>query len=133
MNDTTRAERKAFLTGLRNFADFMESHPDMPLGWYGVTFSHWSMSREELTAIIRQLGSVTKNFESSYIEVKKDFGGNVKYEVNIHRDQVCERVVIGTRTVPASTSPERVEDIVEWRCSDTAFLAPRATEEEDGK
>jgi hypothetical protein len=38
------------------------------------------------------------------------------------RDAVCEKKVIGTKVIPASVTPERIEEIVEWDCKPVSLL-----------
>ena len=38
------------------------------------------------------------------------------YQVYIMRNQVCERIVTGTKEVPAISYPAHTEEIVEWKC-----------------
>ena len=42
---------------------------------------------------------------------------------NCDREAVCVKKVVGTKVVPAYTSPERIEEIVEWDCQKIAFTA----------
>lgn len=43
---------------------------------------------------------------------------------SVHREAVCERVVVGTRAVPEKTTPAHTEEIVEWKCGSILAAAP---------
>lgn len=44
----------------------------------------------------------------------------IRYTAN--REAVCTRKVVGTEVIPAYTTPERVQDVVEWECEKVALL-----------
>lgn len=125
----------ALSTGLREAADLLDQHPDLPqtyitVGSWGVTVS-WQLTIEypddlpaqkaELARIVRTIGGKwdkaqfgdTFHFRRTY--------GLLKLDAYVDRPAVCERVVTGTTTVtiPAKAAePERTETVetVEWRC-----------------
>jgi hypothetical protein len=73
------------------------------------------LAKDELVALVRWLGGA-KKFASdwSFYVVGKRDGVEVTGFAR-DRGEVCERVVVGKRTVPAA--PEHEEEIVEWKCS----------------
>lgn len=104
--------RQQVVQGLREFADFLEAHPDAPFSrnW----LIEYVPTREDLIKAARIMGSFDKKPDTDYFGVNRNFGP-ITYRVYTERTKVCERVVIGTRTVPAQA--ERTEDIVEWKCA----------------
>lgn len=126
-------ERAATVAGLRAAADFFEANPDAPMP-FGVDLGRHMNDRDEFVSAVRALGSARKDFGSTYAQVARSFGGGVEIRYQAYREQVCERVVVGTRQVeveeadPAAVAAlpkfkrtETVED-VEWRCE--PLLAP---------
>ena len=119
---------------LREAADLLESHPDLPqpyvtsssagtahMAWYLAVHGYDLAEQKQLAArIIRAIGGAwAKN-------PGEDFNftatrGLVGLTVQVKREAVCRRKVVGTETVtiPAKPAePERTveQDIVEWDC-----------------
>jgi hypothetical protein len=105
-------ERQALIQGLRDFADFLESNEGVPTPC-GSGFDAFVQTKEELAAAARAIGNSTKEVLNQWYYLHKAFGP-VRYDVNIAREKVCVKKVIGTKTVPQHT-----EEIVEWECSDS--------------
>lgn len=113
-------------------ADYLREHPSLPVPttfWMGTeTFSICYVDdRAELQAVARELGSAIKGFDDDSAWVSKKFGP-VELRYYVSRNEVCERVVTGTREVvkqvpTAFEAQTVVEEIVEWRCDDS-ILAP---------
>lgn len=130
-------DRAATIAGLRAAADFFEQTPDAPLP-YSIDLGVHCFGREEFVTAVRALGNARKDFSSAYAEAGRDFGGGVQIRYQAARDQVCERVVVGTETreveepdpdaVAALPKVKRTEVVeqVEWRCE--PLLAPPASE-----
>lgn len=130
-------ERTAYTNGLRAFADWLDAHPEVPLPNDGKSsFSALGsfvldddQARETLAAVARALpGKVDKDYSGeSYMRVHGVVDGiHVSYVCN--REAVCERVVVGQRTVSkevpvAYEEREVTEDVVEWRCDDGIMRA----------
>lgn len=126
-------ERAATIAGLRAAADFFEATPDAPLP-YSINLGLHLFTREEFVSAVRALGKARKNFSTGYAEAKREFGGRVEIRYQAYREQVCERIVVGTKQVETEKpDPEaiaalpkvkRVETVeeVEWRCE--PLLAP---------
>lgn len=129
MVEREREQRAAQITGLREVADFLEQHPELPMP-SGLNYMGRHLnSRDELVAAARALGRADKDFSTDYAQIKRTFSGGVALAYQAVREQVCERVVVGTRKVvveepdpeqvaalPKVRRIEKVED-VEWRCS----------------
>jgi hypothetical protein len=132
VQNTTRAE---YAAGLRAFADLIDANPDLPLPVQDkFEWTIWPSAVDDVKAEIARIrrllpGRFDKNdtadaYNSKYFELRGHLHG-IPLVISTYREQVCERVVVGTRqvtkTVPAPDAPmvevtETVED-VEWRCS----------------
>lgn len=130
MHDERRAQT---IAGLRAAADFFEANPDAPIA-YSIDLGYHCSDRDEFVAAVRALGSARKDFNSTFAQAGRRFGGGVEVRYQAYRDQVCERVVVGTKQVeveepdpevvaalPKVKRTETVEE-VEWRCE--PLLAP---------
>jgi hypothetical protein len=90
--------------------------------WY-LTDLSTEQKREKLQDLARRLGTAEKQYSGDFFWLKKQFGDTVHFKVTSERVTVCERIVTGLKTIPAApecilpASPERTEEIVEWRCS----------------
>jgi hypothetical protein len=118
-------ERAAYTAGLRQLADWLDANPDIELPWTGGVYQPFQLgvwlSKEELAEIVRALpGRVEKEFDETVVRVNATFDG-LRVQAYSGRNEVCERIVVGTETVtvPAvDAAPERTEEreVVEWRC-----------------
>lgn len=143
--DPARVEADALAAGLRQFADLIAANPEVvPFVRYGLTdggiVAPMARADDEAAALrtlaraaLRAGGTVTKNARGKYFDLFVHLGP-VKVQFIADRDEVCERVVVGTRevteevpdpdalaAVPKITVTKTVED-VEWRCG--SLLAP---------
>lgn len=118
------ARREAFVQSLRALAFFLEDNPQVPAP-FNDTMNIFVHGREELAAIART-GNWTKQYSGNYFTLAKAFGEDLSYEVNASRDQVCRKVVTGTRIVPYRPSePEHEEPIEEWICDEASLLGSK--------
>jgi hypothetical protein len=126
--------RAEFAAGLRAFADLIDANPDLPLPVQDkFEWTVWPSAVADVKAEIARIrrllpGRFDKNdtsdyYNSKYFELRGQLRG-LPLVISTYREQVCERVVVGTRavtkTVPAPDAPMvevtvTVED-VEWRC-----------------
>lgn len=106
---------------LRQFADWLEmleaTEPDIAKEVY-MSFSCWVYEPEKIRRMARALAPCNKRYGESWMELSRWFG-QIRFEANINRDQVCTKRVVGTRTRIEPARPERVieEEIVEWDCA----------------
>lgn len=130
-------QRTAVVDGLRQLADFIESHPDMPLPTCRGSIYLWGDdAKTQLANIATSLGTAAKKADEFYYGLTKDFGP-VSLSVKASRENVCERVVVGTKTTEYLVPPPGVEmekrihteEIVEWVCP-PSILAMAAAEPE---
>jgi len=148
MTDT----RQAFIDGLHQIASFLAEHPEVPLpalgsyaaGSFLPTLSIFTQAqsgdekrdqRAMLADIARAMGKAEKSTRHEFA-IWRQFAG-VALVAYAQRDEVCERVVTGTRevteevrdpealaAVPLVSVTKVIED-VEWVC--TPLLKPAAT------
>ena len=84
---------------------------------------HGASARRTQTASESALAPCRKEWRDVGLTISRDFGG-VRLEAFLLRAEVCERVVTGTREVPAQVTPAHTEEVVEWQCS--PLLADRS-------
>lgn len=133
---TTTHDHDTYTTGLRTLADLIDGNPHLyddvrySLSTLLIPVSSREDPRGRMADWIRVAKSVglpiSKSYDESWGKVVIDFGG-FALQVYADRDQVCERVVVGTREVtrevpdpvalaiPTTTVTEVVED-VRWEC-----------------
>lgn len=127
--------RDELVEGLRSLADFIEERGlELPIDSPSVELSEWlyddyygrkkRTARDKIRHVAKIIGRAEKSFDYRF-DLTRKFGPFVSLEFSVSRETVCERRVIGKKTVPAQvhSSPERVEDVVEWICVDP-ILAP---------
>lgn len=129
---TTETKATEYADGLRALADMIEDNPELvPIFKFSLGEIREPVhDREELATFARaaaRTGKVSKNFSSKYASVSIAFGP-VTLAAYIEREQVCDRVVVGTEmVVETGPDPEAVaalpvvereveREIVEWRC-----------------
>jgi hypothetical protein len=122
MNEDNRHE---VITRLREFADFLEAHPDAPAPYAdGIRFDVFALNKEEFVKYAKAIGGKLEKIHdySTTMVLRRQFG-QIEYDINVAREEVCKRVVTGKKLVAAVEAvPEHEEDITEWRC--TSILQP---------
>lgn len=139
--DTQSSDEKAvaeIADGLHQLADFISAHSEFALQLRYVDWKHLVCltidddPREAMAAFIRagkaSGATIGKKYNDQWAGVIVRFGPQVALDVYAARDDVCERVVTGTREVteevpdpdalakvPTTTVTKVVED-VEWKC-----------------
>jgi hypothetical protein len=121
-----------FVQGLRDAADFFEAHLALGLpNEYDVAFHYYSQVAGVSVDTIGGLnlfasivgGHIKKDADESYYRLTAD-RGSFKVIAIAMRNNVCERVVVGTKIEPAhvipaqpeTEVPERVVEIYEYHC-----------------
>lgn len=117
-------DRAEYVQGLRELAAFIETHPDAPLPYAGAQNAF--ASKADMIALARSGGRWNKRFVGDYFCLTVEFAGGHSYEVSISRDQVCRKVVTGTRVEPAQ--PERVIEEFKWVCDGSLLSATETVE-----
>ena len=111
--------REDFIQGLRECAIFLEQHSTVPIP-PRVTLNVFGLSKETLSNALHNTGGWTKNAAGLFFYVQKTWGmDTIHLDLNIDRNQVCRRVVVGTILKPAV--PEMLMDEVEWKCDESLF------------
>lgn len=128
---TTSSTRQEQAVGLRAALDLLEQHPDLPTPMISAYdsgsvevdwFIHRSdEQREAMVSIRRAIGGAWDKVDAGSFFILRSDREGFRLSITADREQVCERVVIGseTVTVPAvEAQPERTEvrDVIEWRC-----------------
>lgn len=116
--------RSAFVAGLREFADLLEREPGLPVPSYDFRLSLYTFADRFTDAVHALGGHREKTADDHFFNVERRFGPII-VEVYTGRDDVCERVQIGTQIVereeivsPAVTKTVTVEEpVYEWRCA----------------
>jgi hypothetical protein len=124
MEEPLRAAPGEYTAGLRALADLLDKH-DLVHSSDAHRHLICCWTKQEMADVIRRVGGKWEKDAPSetddYYGLMHDLGGGVTLRVYAPRKQVCERRVVGTRTVlkPAPDAPmvEVEEDIVEWECA----------------
>lgn len=108
---------KQYTDSLRAIADWYDAHPEieLPVDYIDVYNVN---TKEEAATILKALSPCEKEYLSTMFYIKKSFGA-ITLRFCFYRNQVCERIVVGKKIIPAQRIeaqdiPERVEDIVEF-------------------
>lgn len=128
--EVTPDPRAQYIRGLRMLADLLEARPELlvPHGPLSVVPLGERESREQLAAWARALpGKKDKEINDRFANLVGSLRG-LRIKVVAYRDEVCERVVLGTETVTEMVpDPEALtavpqiaqvttREIVEWVC-----------------
>ena len=103
-----------YADGLRRIAAWYEEHPDAPIP-HSHDIEVYHPDPDTLPTLIRALGGVSKEWNDTFVWLTRNFGA-IKLKFFLYRDKVCTARVVGTKVIPAHTSPERTIDVVEWDC-----------------
>lgn len=117
----TPDEQTNLISGLREFADFLEAHPDLPMGrarqldvWFG-----YVPTGQTHEPAMRQWATAFRTFEKKTDEflfmLKRAFGG-LTVTVRADRDKVCRKMTL-------------VKEVTEWVCPES-LLSVDAVEPE---
>jgi hypothetical protein len=127
-----------FTDGLRALAGFLDFHPELQqylaIGSKTEVLLFPPDKPSAMASVARMMGTCDKKYVDTLFSLTKDFGGGATMRAFFSREAVCVKKVIGQKLVPAEpevlipAKPERLEDIVEWECSEPSLLAPREDE-----
>jgi hypothetical protein len=114
-----RTPRQKWIDSLRDFASWLEYHPDLAVP--STLKLYVFPTIEEMEMYAREMGKCRKSADESYFNLTKDFLPSVQYEPTWYRNQVCERVVVGQKEVTediVEVVGQRTvtKDVVEWKC-----------------
>jgi hypothetical protein len=108
--------REEYIQGLRDIADFFEARPDLPTPSFGESIFIWERSLENARERGIQMAPCEKEHTDNYFHLVRKFGPHT-LKVTWGRDDVCERVQVGTKHVPEEVIPAHDEPIYEWDCT----------------
>jgi hypothetical protein len=108
---TDLSQRDALIADLRALAAFLEDHPHVFAPSYVQIDAFPSLDDYKTTA---RAASWEKVPIDTWQALRRTFPGGLIYNVNIPREQVCRRVVVGRRFVEAVAAHEI--EIVQWQC-----------------
>jgi len=122
------SSHEEYIAGLREYADLLEANPGLPRTT-GEYFCWPCTSSEQMVATVRLFGGQwdKRTSEGSDYFTLERFIGPHRISVYTARENVCERVVIGTETVEIP-DPELVadvplvtveQDVVRWVCPES--------------
>ena len=125
-------DQKALRDSLHEATEWLDTHPDFILGAIYKNFEKielvsyaYDNNKEGIKQALfdsRTTGiKFDKEYTGDYLNLKLELSKNLVVRVPFDRDEVCERRVVGTRTVEREIATgwrkENVEeDIVEWDC-----------------
>ena len=134
-------EQANYIQGLREIAKFYEDHPETPLPYEGniCPFTIFDASVQHIAAAAKAFGKADKIYGEDHFELVKTFPSGIVLRFWTSRENVCEKVVVGTKLVPevhlpavpakdAYTIPAKTEEVVEWRCKPIMDAEPVAAE-----
>jgi hypothetical protein len=128
------SEQRELVSTLRELADFYERPSSIVLpcprfrdtAYVSVT-SEWNSETQEyeydqfatadnLRKIARAAAPVEKFADDYAYGLKRKFGKLIELRWQANRKAVCERKQVGTKVVPAYSTPERIEPVYEYNC-----------------
>lgn len=141
----TSEERDTTVAQLRSIADFYESIDENKLEvfpavylskyWFSenVSISEYKdgeyqpdkeKSLKRIAAIARAIpGKKEKNYDGDEFAINVELAGGLELSWYVDRTVTCKKVPTGkVRTIPAYSSPERVEPEYEWVCDEVILL-----------
>lgn len=135
-------KRAAHIASLRLIADWLAEHPEVKIPYHHMgdevhIYIHRD-ARAEMATIARAMGRAEKGVDGDRFELRRQFG-TLTLIASARREDVCERVVIGTSEVTVEVpDPEalaalpkvqvtRVVEEVTWVCP-PSLLAGTAVE-----
>ena len=123
VEDPYREDADEVIAGLKELIGFFDQYPKAATKFGGSTMYAFSYSEEGWREFNQMMGSFEKKSTSYDLEAVRDFG-KITLKHCVSHDKVCEKKVVGTRTVihkePTTVveyeEVETEEDIVEWLC-----------------
>ena len=129
---STREEQ---IQGLREIADFLEQHPEVPVLTHDMSI-YPENKLESVKAIVRTGGHWDKDYNDTFFVLSRKFAG-LKLRAVFSREVVCKRiektVYVEEQVLPAREEvviPATTKKIVEWDCNDNASLLALRSQDE---
>ncbi len=119
-----KAQKDQVIAGLRKIADVLEANPDLRPPYVGSCVMRVNTVSEMREAAKCYGGTFTKRSDDSSYNLTRIIAPNLNILIYADHQDVCTRIVLGTRKVPAvtlpareeTTVPEHEEEIVQWHC-----------------
>ena len=124
-------DHSEFVNGLREAADFFEARPELGVPSCSSSFTFYGDingktidSKEGLAEFVRIVGGhIDKTADDDFFRLRAD-RGSFSVRAVAYRNQVCERVQVGTKIEPGHVIPAQAETYVadrevpiyEYRC-----------------
>ncbi len=128
-------KKEEYVKALRELAEFVEKTdlPDQVKDFYGEKVDSFDppklflylRSKPEFVDIVSKIGAYEKTKTGGFVGVKKILPSGASMMLDIHSEQICKKVKVGTRIVPAReeeiipAEPEQEEDVYEWQCPES--------------
>jgi hypothetical protein len=103
--------REGLIQDLRALASFLEDHPQV---YAPTTVQIDAFPNIDDYRATARASSWEKVPLDTWQALRRTFPGGLIYDVNIPREQVCRRIVVGRRFLPAVEAHET--EVVEWQC-----------------
>lgn len=132
MTEKQLDNRMKFIEGLRDLIGVYEANPQLIAPSWKQNISVWVSSyddkenpnyvKDTYKDFIKALGGTEKESSNFTFELAWEYG-LVNFRLCTERDNVCERVVTGTKVIPAQeeqvipATEERIEEVYEWKCT----------------
>ncbi len=111
-------DRATQITEMRDVLSFLEDNPKIPMPYFGMINSFANTDDgDDVNDLARIMAPCRKDASQGYFALIRSFGSTT-LEINFEREEVCERIVMGTEDVPEKTTAAHTREIVEWRCPD---------------
>src|ERR1700680_2750560 len=98
-----------FAESLRIAADWWEAHPEIELPFQNNPFKYVAIRREQMEKIAVALGSCKKKYADGFFNLTAKMG-HAEFVAFCHREQVCERIVTGTKHIEERVIPAHTEE-----------------------
>jgi hypothetical protein len=127
---------EAYANGLREMADWIESHPEFALPSTDL-YNYALYTKEEAKALLSALKPCSKDYSDDLFYIRRKFGP-VTLSFAFYRKEICIRRKVGEKVVPKQEIPqqivparvveEHVEDVYEWDCTKPLLELPEEME-----
>jgi len=126
-----REQKEDYVQGLRDFADWLEATPSAKVPLYQ-TFRNYLNSKDEAVQLVKEAGSIRKEYKDDRLSLEKRFGDTIRYVASVSRQAVCtvKSIKKVEKEVPHYPEPvynTKVVEEYEWECD--PLLAPTESEE----
>jgi len=110
----------SFATSLHALADFYEANPDFPTpAAWNREFRIHTDSADTFKEAAVMMSTFVKKPQGSTFSLEKIFNNGedqIALKIQIGREEICTRRVVGRETLPSHYTPGRTVDKVEWDC-----------------